>query len=141
MAELMKMVYERRGDRLATYAERIKELRDAAHLTQEQLAKELHVERITVNRWEQSKNPPSEENVLALSQYFKVSSLYILGIIDDREMITGEDPEKVDERLRIADETRLLTIYRMLSPEMKRMIQAVVNNACLIDRDRGELKM
>ena len=63
----MKIVYEKRGDSLATYAERIKELRDAVGL--------------------------------------------------------------------------LLTLYRMLSPEMKKMIQAVVNNACLIDRDRGELKM
>ena len=63
---------------------------------------------------------------------------YLLGITDEKkmEMLTDEDEEKIIAKRKQYDEERLLTLYRTLSPDMKKLIQAVVNNAVLIERDK-----
>ena len=121
---------------MANYAERIKELRTEAGLTQEQLAEKLNAQRMTVIRWERGDNPPSEDNLMLLTQIFKVSTLYLLGCTDDRNMIVAEEWNTSEEIREKADEERLLNRYRLLSPDMKNLVLAVVNNAILIDRDR-----
>ena len=121
---------------MANYAERIKELRTEAGLTQEQLAEKLNAQRMTVIRWERGDNPPSEDNLMLRTQIFKVSTLYLLGCTDDRNMIVAEEWNTSEEIREKADEERLLNRYRLLSPDMKNLVLAVVNNAILIDRDR-----
>lgn len=120
---------------MANYTDRIKDLRNEAGLTQEQLAERLGVQRMTVIRWERGDNPPSEEKLLLLAQLFKVSTLYLQGYTDDRDTIVSEDGEGHQEK---AEEERLLNRYRLLSPEMKKLVLAVVNNALIIERDRKE---
>lgn len=118
--------------------ERVKELRKEAGLTQIELGEKLGVDRNTIRRWENNENPPSEENLLLLSRCFDVSMYYLLGITDEKkmEMLTDEDEEKIIAKRKQYDEERLLTLYRTLSPDMKKLIQAVVNNAVLIERDK-----
>ena len=118
--------------------ERVKELRKEAGLTQIELGEKLGVDRNTIRRWENNENPPSEENLLLLSRCFDVSMYYLLGITDEKkmEMLTDEDEEKIIVKRKQYDEERLLTLYRTLSPDMKKLIQAVVNNAVLIERDK-----
>ena len=58
---------------------RIKELRKSFNLSQEKLAEEFDVERATISRWENDKTDPSNEDLLKLAQYFKVSVDYLLG--------------------------------------------------------------
>ena len=96
------------------------------------------MDRNTIRRWENNENPPSEENLLLLSRCFDVSMYYLLGITDEKkmEMLTDEDEEKIIAKRKQYDEERLLTLYRTLSPDMKKLIQAVVNNAVLIERDK-----
>lgn len=120
----------------ANFAERIKELRTETGLTQEQLAEKAGATRMTVIRWERGDNIPTEDNLLFLARLFKVSMYYLLGYTDDREMIASEGYEEAEARGEKADEERLLNRYRLLTPEMKKMIHAVVNNAILIERDR-----
>lgn len=91
---------------------------------------------MTVIRWERGDNPPSEDNLMLLTQIFKVSTLYLLGCTDDRNMIVAEEWNTSEEIREKADEERLLNRYRLLSPDMKKLVLAVVNNAILIDRDR-----
>lgn len=91
---------------------------------------------MTVIRWERGDNPPSEDNLMLLTQIFKVSTLYLLGCTDDRNMIVAEEWNTSEEIREKADEERLLNRYRLLSPDMKNLVLAVVNNAILIDRDR-----
>jgi len=122
---------------LANFAERIKELRVGAGLTQEQLADKLNAQRMTIIRWERGDNTPSDENLLLLTRLFRVSTLYLLGYTDDRNMIVAEDVEENGRREK-ADEELLLAGYRLLSPEMKKMVHAVVNNAIIIERDKQE---
>ena len=122
---------------MANFAERIKELRIGAGLTQEQLADKLNAQRMTIIRWERGDNPPSDENLILLARLFKVSTLYLLGYTDDRSLIVAEDVEEEGRREK-ADEEHLLAGYRLLSPEMKKMVHAVVNNAIIIERDKQE---
>lgn len=58
---------------------RIKELRKTYNISQEKLAEEFEVERATISRWENGKTDPSNDDLLKLAQYFKVSLDYLLG--------------------------------------------------------------
>ena len=67
-----------------SFAERLKELRAEAGLTQEQLSKALNGE-ITpsaIGLWELKKRTPNLDAVIILAEYFGVSLDYIAGIED-----------------------------------------------------------
>ena len=57
---------------------RIKELREAAGLTQDALAKEMLVQRGTVNYWEKGSRPIKAEDVVSLANRFGVTCDFIL---------------------------------------------------------------
>lgn len=57
---------------------RIKNLREKNGLTQQQLAKELHVKRETVNLWENGFRDLKTGYTIALAEYFKVDCDYLL---------------------------------------------------------------
>lgn len=61
-------------------SERIKELRARNNLSQVKLAKALNVSRSTVNAWEMGISMPTIKYVIEMSNLFKVTSDYILGI-------------------------------------------------------------
>ena len=61
-------------------AERIKNLREQKGLTQTQLAKQLGITRSSVNAWEMGISIPSTQYIVELSQIFKVSTDYLLGV-------------------------------------------------------------
>ena len=53
-----------------------------------------------------------------------------MGASDDRNVIlTEEEEEQIDEE-------RLLTLYRLLSPKMQKMLIYTANSAYLADRER-----
>lgn len=60
-------------------ADRIKMLREENGLTQADLAKILGITRSSVNAWEQGLNVPSTAYIVELSNYFGVSTDFILG--------------------------------------------------------------
>lgn len=120
---------------MAKCSDRIKELRSEAGLTQEQLAGKINVSRAAINRWEKGENTPSDKYVLLLAGFFKVSIAYLMGNVDVRDMIVVDEEEA---RQKKEDEDYLLTCYRTLSPEMKKMIRVMANYALIIDRDRKE---
>ena len=121
---------------MATFAERLKELRAEKDLTQKQLGQEIGVDRVTINRWERENNPPVDENLSLLAQYFNTSTLYLLGVVDDRNMVFEEGAEETEEIRRKADEDMLLGVYRMLSPEMKRFVHSMARNALYVEREK-----
>ena len=61
-------------------ADTIKQLRQRANFTQKELAKKLNITRSSVNAWEMGISAPSTQYVLELSDLFKVSTDYILGV-------------------------------------------------------------
>ena len=121
---------------MANIAERLKELRTEAGLKQEELGEMIGVQRMTSYRWENGSNPPSNENLLLLTQLFNTSTLYLRDDIDDRDMVLADDWEEAKELLREADEDLLLGVYRLLSPEMKRFVQPMTRNALDAEREK-----
>ena len=61
-------------------AERIKYLREQKGLTQADLAKQLGITRSSANAWEMGISVPSTQYIVELSNIFKVSTDYLLGV-------------------------------------------------------------
>lgn len=85
-------------------SERIKELRARNNLSQVKLAKALNVSRSTVNAWEMGISMPTIKYVIEMSNLFKVTSDYILGI-DNAESISlsGLTKKQVQAIMQIID--------------------------------------
>ena len=64
---------------------RLKELRKEKKLTQEELAGEIGVSKITILRWENGERQIKPDKAQALADYFGVSVGYLLGYSDDRQ--------------------------------------------------------
>ena len=63
---------------LTGLAERIRELRRARGLSQEELADQVGVSRQAVSKWEGDQSLPELDKVLALSLMFETSTVYLL---------------------------------------------------------------
>ena len=61
-----------------TFGEKLKEARQKAGLSQEQLSEKLHVSRSAVAKWETGKGMPDIENLKAAAQLLNVSIDYLL---------------------------------------------------------------
>ncbi|GHU92094.1 hypothetical protein FACS1894202_14500 [Clostridia bacterium] len=62
--------------------ERLKELRGERKITQQDIANMLNVNRVTYTCWESGKHEPDLEQLITLSQYFKVSLDYLAGRVN-----------------------------------------------------------
>ncbi|MDH6364898.1 transcriptional regulator with XRE-family HTH domain [Enterococcus sp. PF1-24] len=56
-----------------TFGKRLKELRNAQQLTQDELAKKICVSRQSISNWENDKGQPDLANLILLSELFKLS--------------------------------------------------------------------
>lgn len=70
---------------------RIKLLREEKKIKQDELAKILSISPSAVGMYERDEREPNDEITLKLSEYFNVSTDYLLGKSDIR------NPEKIDE--------------------------------------------
>lgn len=61
-----------------TISDRIRELRRARGISQEELAAEIGVSRQAVSKWESGQSVPDLDRVIALSDYFEVTTDYLL---------------------------------------------------------------
>ena len=64
------------------FCERLKELREEQGLSYRQLAKNTGFSNTAVRKWEKGIQIPNIETLVALSQYFNVSTDYLLGLVD-----------------------------------------------------------
>ena len=70
---------ESKEDKKMTFAQKLKELRNRAGMSQENLAERVGVSRQAITKWETDKGAPEMENLLALSDLFGVSVDELLG--------------------------------------------------------------
>lgn len=68
---------------MATFCERLRIIRKLNNVTLEKLAKDLGTTKATLSRYENGLRDPKSEVVNQLSEYFKVSSDYLLGNTDN----------------------------------------------------------
>lgn len=71
---------------MATFSERIKELREAHGLTQEALGNIIGVKRFSIYSYEKGRAYPEMKGLIALAEYFDVSMDYLAGRTDRREV-------------------------------------------------------
>ena len=64
---------------MATFGERVKQLRTDKKLKQQELADIFAVDRTTVGKWEQINTLPNQDMLKKLADYFEVSVDYLLG--------------------------------------------------------------
>ena len=63
---------------ISSIGTRIKELRKIKNISQEELANELSVSRQTISKWESDIVSPDINNIEMLSNFFEVSTDYII---------------------------------------------------------------
>lgn len=62
------------------FDDRLKKLREARHLTQEEVAKEIGITQKSYSNYEQNKRTPEPSILIKLCLFFGVTSDYLLGI-------------------------------------------------------------
>lgn len=92
---------------------RIKDLRQAYGLTQEELGKKLNLQKAAISKYEKGTVTPNGEILKRLSAIFNVSTDYLL----DNEI---ERAEKFSD-----DETNLIQDYRWLDEDGKNLVRGV----------------
>lgn len=100
-----------RGDRL-------KELREDMHITQEDLATRLGISEIQVYRYEKGTAEPRADVVVKFAEFFNVSTDYLLGVSD-------ESGSYLNERLQ-PKEARAISAWRR--GDIKEAVKAIVND-------------
>ena len=76
-------------------ADRIQHLRKIKGISQEELADQIGVSRQTVSKWESEQSSPDIEKVVVMSDYFGVTTDYLLKGIEDLK----EERKKIDARI------------------------------------------
>ena len=89
------------------FDERIRQLRQARGISQVELSAALDVTKQSVSNWENNNIQPSIDILIQLSQYFSVSTDYILGL-DERKYIeiTGLTDKEVTHIQQIIDDIK-----------------------------------
>lgn len=87
---------------MATYSERIRELRKMRGMSQQDLANKLDLNKVAISQYERGVRRPSIDIVSALCDIFNVSSDYLLGEDDMTIRIVNTDEiKKLDSPRRI----------------------------------------
>jgi transcriptional regulator with XRE-family HTH domain len=84
---------------------RLKQVREKAGFSQQQLSLECGFSPNQINRYENGINDATSENLRIIAEKLSVSSDYLLGLTDDQKGIAAPGDMKSDER-------ELLDIYR-----------------------------
>lgn len=79
-------------------SERIQTLRKSKNLSQEELANEIGVSRQAVSKWESEQSTPDLDKIIALSEYFNVSTDYLL---KGKESQTSETKSMISNGLYV----------------------------------------
>ena len=77
---------------------RIKELRENAGLSMDQLAKQRSITKSRINMWENNGTVPRNDILVALAQFFNVSTDYLLG--NDNNNNLSQDNTKLSSLQR-----------------------------------------
>lgn len=88
----------------------IKNLREEAGYTQSELAKKLDVTRSSVNAWEMGLSTPTTQYIVELAKLFHVSTDYLLGLDNTRQLVldglSKKEVEVLYSLIRYFDENK-----------------------------------
>lgn len=94
--------------------ENLKRAREAAGLSQKQIALALHVSGATVSNWESGEISPKVDNLKALSELLGVSTDYLIGISDKPVLNPKKNMPSFGDT---EEEGKLLIAFRQLNDD------------------------
>lgn len=95
----------------------IKDLRLSFNLSRKELAEKINYSKTIINYWENNEKMPNVQAIIALADFFNVTTDYLTG----REL---EDGRVIIQETELPnDENNLLTNYRKLSSDLKESAQ------------------
>lgn len=103
---------------------RLKELREARHMTQLHLCQLTNIPQSTISKLERGVQIPSGDMIQILSEFFGVTTDYFLGISDYK--YTNDTASTMNENLR--HYYNVLVDYSKLSVQCQAMIHAVIQS-------------
>lgn len=115
------------------FAERLKELREAAGLSMAELARAIGVSDASICKWENGVAEPKISYVAKLEAYFDCSLEYLIGRDDADDGMTK--PERVSQVAVSADEKSFLGDYKKLTPDKKAILAETLNMWTRTDKD------
>lgn len=148
ISRVHKKLIIKAGENMATFGERLRELREKAGIKQKDLAKMIGVSDGTLNLWEHNKQSPAEKTNLEvyewLADFFGVSIAYLSGKIDDdspQESHHVSDEEAAREADAAENEhyMGILRLYSDLSLESRESIDAFIQRLYESDKAKGTL--
>ncbi len=92
---------------MQNFGKRIKELRQSAGMTQQQLAERIWVSKAAISNYELYDRNPSPEILIKLAKVFHVSTDYLLGV-EDEETPTLKLNDLTDEDIQILKDVAAL---------------------------------
>ena len=132
---------------MATFGDRLRELRKEAGIKQKELAAVLGIGDVTINRWEKGVQIPKQEDAYEvyafLSGLFDVSLFYLIGKSDERKKYdygSDEDAARDAQAREINSHDQILRMFLSLSPEMKEVVSATLVKAYHIGKERTALE-
>ena len=129
---------------MATFQERLKELRKAQNMKQSELAERLGVSMYTVSVWERGQRRPEYDNLDSLCEIFQVNLGYLLGTSDDPTppgAPSNEDIARWSEEDEVESLEHIFRIMTRLNQTSKRIISAAVLQAYKEDKRNGTLEV
>ena len=110
-----------------TIGTRIANLRSQYSYSQEYVAEQLGVSRQAVSKWEQNQSYPDTENLIALSQLFKVSVEYLaIGETQEKK----EEPKEVEKQQ--AKSSQKIIGYILLSTGLLSLLLGIIIDFVLV---------
>jgi transcriptional regulator with XRE-family HTH domain len=106
---------------MATLPERVRELRKAAGLTQQDFGNVLGVAKNTVSQYETGRNEPNDTIKIAMANYFNVSMDYLMGKTD-RPGFDSKTPSVFASQIT-EDGVKAIHTYAALSPKNKKLVE------------------
>lgn len=87
---------------------RLKELRKSQSMTQDDLAKILNVNRSVVSKYESGAVPLTSDAIIVLTDYFEISSDYLLGRNEKSSLPYDEEAVELMREMYERDELKVL---------------------------------
>lgn len=104
---------------MATFKERLKELRTQRKLSQQELADKINLTKQTISQYERGVREPDYENLSALCDVFNVSTDYMLGKDDVTMRLLDADGIKAIDAYYTNPETARLAQEMFEDPQMR----------------------
>ena len=108
------------------FSTRLRELREEAGVSMQQLANDIDVSNAAICKWENDATEPKIGALIRLAEYFGCTVDYLVGINDDYKINKSTEPI-IKPFKPTKKERELIEIYRGLSQNMKTVLEETLN--------------